>query len=167
MSFILGFFLLLLLILVWMLIAPIILWVDTEKGRFEIHWKGLIKSRLVLYNNSLVLWNKFLFWKKDVDLLKLDRKKTFKRQKDKSQQSQNKLKGFRKMISVLKSFDVISYRINLDTGDYAVNGLFYPLIYFLGERRKKGFFRINFNGVNSIQLRLENRMYKIVWALIY
>lgn len=72
--------------------------------------------------------------------------------------------GFKRILGVLKSFQVKEIFVNIDTGDFVLNAQLYPLCMFLNYHI--GQFSINFEGKNQIKLQLRNRPIYLIKAII-
>jgi hypothetical protein len=55
--------------------------------------------------------------------------------------------------------------LNVDTDDFVLNSYLFPLFYFLNRGPHE--FKINYEGRASLQLRVENRLYRMLAALLF
>ena len=69
----------------------------------------------------------------------------------------------KKLIRVLKTFRVTEWQLAVDTGDHTVNAQWYPMN-FLPYTYKN--LHINFIDENYLVLKMRNRPWKIVFALL-
>lgn len=111
--------------------------------------------------NTLILQTKIAGWTRQTDLPAkiniLDERspKDKKRKKIRPQKiSWIKIRG------VLESFKVNKCNISVDSGDMQLNGILYPLFYFLSVYSGKDI-RINFVGENEIILEIKNSIARI------
>ncbi len=65
--------------------------------------------------------------------------------------------------SVIKSFKLISLHISIDTGNYQLNGILYPLFFLISFLFKKNI-SVNFVGKNYLHLILKNNLARLSWA---
>lgn len=164
--------LLILLPLVWLLIAPIRLVIDSKKGEYWIEWKGIAGARLLPVPGNLLLRFNILFWRKELDAQqelarRQDKPKNPKKKKGKKSRSKQWLsfqKIRRKGIRLLKSCSVKALRLNIDTDDYIINSYLYPIFYLLDRGKKR--LSINYEGEAEVLLVVENRLYRMLIALI-
>ncbi len=156
-------FLLLFLSIIYVLLTPIIVCVDTDENQYFIQLKGILKASLepmkdeifrvkltVLFFNFYVYPLKYRF-PKNID------KKVKRTVKKRSIE-------FRKILRVLNSFKIKKMLLNIDTGDWTLNAKLYPLFYF--SKYGKGNFRINFQGRNQLVLHIQNRPINIIKSYI-
>ena len=70
----------------------------------------------------------------------------------------------RKAIRVMRTFRVTQWEMDVDTGDYVWNAWLYPVGHWMSKGNRH--IRVNFRGENEWLLTVENRLYRIVYALI-
>lgn len=73
--------------------------------------------------------------------------------------------NFHRFYSVIRSFNVKKFIVNIDTGDMPLNGQLFPLM-FLFSRITGKIFRINFIGKNEVTLIIKNNAFRILKAYI-
>jgi len=61
----------------------------------------------------------------------------------------------RTILKIVRSFKVKKLKVHVDTGNWIVNSKWYPVFYFMNEYTGK--WAINYEGKNSVQLRVMNR----------
>lgn len=158
---------LLILVVIYLLLMPIILFIDTQTNEYYIQLRGLAKASIqadkkeVLKVKMKVLFLNFKFYP-------LKRKKTdTKTKKIKKYNTKNSSKSvkFRKFIRLLKTFKIKRLFINIDTGDCISNAKLFPLFAFLNQT--KGSFKVNFEGRNRMVLHMQNRPINIVKSFIH
>lgn len=165
---------LLFIILIWLLLAPIRLNIDSSQNKYLINWGGLGKLALIpaqeewFFNLRIGFWRKKFFvsslvekWKKK-EKKKPDLKKKEKKKKSKKTSFSNSIKKARR---VMKSFKVRVCKINLDTDDYYWNALLIPAFQLL-NKGKEHRIAINFKNQNDILLSVENRLIKIIYSVL-
>lgn len=74
------------------------------------------------------------------------------------------LRSWKRIRSLLASFEVKRFRLLLDTDDYILNAYLYPLAVFLSGKNR--YLAVNFNGRNAVDILVANRVWRILWALI-
>jgi hypothetical protein len=73
--------------------------------------------------------------------------------------------SFSKIRSLVRSFRVKKWLVNIDTGDMALNGEMFPLMYALMRMTGKEFY-INFFGKNEVVITIENNAFRMLKAII-
>jgi hypothetical protein len=71
----------------------------------------------------------------------------------------------RLLFSIVKSFKITYLNVNLDTGNYPLNGILYPFFFLLSFFLNKNF-SVNFNGKNTIKIIVKNNLARLSWAII-
>lgn len=151
----------------YLLLAPIILSINTQKNDYYIQLKGLAKANIELHEEELlriklkVIFMTFYFFPID-EYYKRKRVKKLKSKKHKAK-SRKRLSLYQGL-QVLKTFKVKQFVIDMDTGDVVSNAKLYPVFTFLNYHI--GGFNINFEGRNQLAVRLQNRPIDIVKTFI-
>lgn len=162
---------LLLIMIVWLLLAPISINIDSKNAKYLIKWGGLGDFALVPAKDDWYLKLKIGFWEKKFfvfDLFKKSKEKAeikAKPKKKKKRKETSFFKSFRKIRRVLKSFDVKVCKINLDTDDYYWNALLVPVFQSV-NRGSAHRIAINFQNRNDIFLVVENRLIKVLYSVL-
>lgn len=165
---------LLLLVLSFLLFAPLQLEINSEGDFVRMGWGGLVQGRLVFMPDELLLNLRILFFRKKIYLLRIKKKKTAepteKEVEKKKKKRKKKLtwalakKRFNLFNRVLHSFKIRICKINLDTDDYVTNAYLFPVFYFLDKGKHS--FSINYEGKIDVQILIENRGIWVLHALI-
>ena len=162
---------LLLIFLIWLLLAPISLNIDSKIGKYLIRWRGIGTVALITATEEWFLKLKIGFWEKKIFMSsfieKVKEKEEMKIETPKKKKRSNNsfVKYFRKIRQVLKSFKVKVCKINLDTDDYYWNALLIP-VFQLVNRGNRHRIAINFRNENDILLIVENRLLKILYSIL-
>jgi hypothetical protein len=136
---------------------------DSSKGFYGIRFHRLASSEIQFSDNSFFLILHIAGWEKRFDLLKqasLQSKKLNKKVIKK-----RRALSFNKIISVIRSFKIEKFVFSVDTGNMPVNGILFPLFFWLGESSKKQI-SINFYDENVLKLRVENNLARMIRAYI-
>lgn len=170
--FLAGFLLCCVALLLYLLFAPFFIEIDSETGIFRFRFHRLADGQLVANENGCLLHIRVAWWKKTVDLLqprKQEPAEAAKASPAKQKQRRKPAPSFHKtrkrIIAVLKSFRIRHCFISIDTGNMPLNGFLYPW-FFLLSRQSGQPIQINFWGAEIIQLRLQNSIARMAWALI-
>ena len=164
--------LIILLPLVWLLLAPIQLVINSKRDIYRIVWKGVAGAELIPVPGNLLLRFNILFWRKEIDAMaELARQQDKPKAPEKKKKKKGRSKGWlsfkkikRKGIRLLKSCNVKALRLNIDTHDYIYNSYLYPIFYLLDRGKKR--LSINYTGESEVLLVVENRLYRMLIALI-
>ena len=127
---------------------PGILKIDLEADKDEI-----IKAKVV------IVFIKFYVY--PFNYLK---KKEPKKVKKRSKRKGNTRLWIRRSLSVLKTFKIQQFFVNIDTGDVILNARLFPVFALMNY--KGGNFHLNFNGRNQFVLLVKNRPINIIRAFI-
>ncbi|MBK7410304.1 MAG: hypothetical protein IPL49_07665 [Saprospirales bacterium] len=148
-----------------LLILPVVIEVNSDRGVYRAHISGLINIQLLPGSDGWKMVLRLFWWKKEWTAQMLWRRKQGKTKK--SGKRTRKLRPatvWRKARRLLASFQIKRFRLIVDTDDYILNAYLYPVFIFLtGQNR---YLAINFIGRNSVDIFITNRMWKVVWALI-
>ena len=110
---------------------------------------------------------KILSWTKNYFLLHQKRytseKIVLKKYKSKSYAVIKRI--IKNIMSVYHSFIITQCQVSIDTGNMPLNGLLYPLFWFV-SRYIKHPVQINFKNENYMCLQLKNNLARITWAFI-
>jgi hypothetical protein len=153
----------LVLILSWLLFAPLELQVDTRTPQACVRWITIGKAILTYENEKWWLRMRVLFFHKQWELEKLlfakkKRRKPAKRIKKQAKPAANKL---RKFFNVMKSFRVTKWQVGIDTGDVTEVASLYPLN-FLPHTWKHC--HLNFIDENYFLMTVRNTPWKLAYA---
>lgn len=149
----------------YLLFVPLILEVDTTKHDYylqigplaiitvEPHPDKMLQLRLrTFYRN-------FYFYpltpkakEKKTDSLKKKKKRSFGSVKT------------RTILKIVRSFKVKKLKVVMDTGNWIVNAKWYPVFYFMNQYSGK--WAINYEGRNSLQVRIMNRPVYLLKSII-
>ena len=158
----LGIVLILFLVLIfYLLLVPIVLFIDTDKKQYYLQLKGLAKASVeadrkeVLRINLKTLFMNFYFY--PIRSFRTEKEKEKKEMKRKWSRSNL---GLRRLLKIVKSFKVKKIRLTVDTGDCIANAKLYPV--FANLDYKIGGFHVNFEGRNQLKLHIENRPIYII-----
>lgn len=158
---------LLLLLLAWLLLAPMRLVIDSHRQQYYVQWQGIGQAQVLPTTDDLIIQLRFFFWKKNFYPLHPSTKEK-KQKKEKKAKKKKRRFNFRKYkrkgLRLLRSFRVRTLKLNLDTDDYVHNSYLYPLFQLLSGHNRQ--LTINYNGETELQLIVENRLYRMLIAFL-
>ena len=156
-------FILPLLILGWLLLAPLQLQIDTRIPEISFRWISVGKAKIVYEQDKWWLKISVFFFFKQWDLEGLIFKPKKKVRKNRPKTKRGFSKWLRKLFNLLKTFRVTKWRIAIDTGDDVRNAWLYSLNFYPGISRH---FCVNFFDENYLLLEIRNAPWKMVYALM-
>ena len=149
--------------LLYLLLAPFYLEVNSRENKCKVRFHRLAKARIYLSEESLFFELQIWGWHNTIDLLasKDNRVKV----ESAMAKKRNIRISIRKIYAVFKSFRLSTCSLTLDTGDMAMNGILYPMFKGLSKVMEKDI-QINFYNKNEIVLVLKNNFYRVLRAYI-
>lgn len=155
-------------LLIWLLLAPLELIVNTDQNRYLIRYRGLMEASLRTDDQEvLVCRMRILGWPRDFYPLRRIWKK--RQPKEETKVSSKKDEGSRwkpswKQIKALfREIEVKELRINLDTGNWATNAQLFPVFWWMN--RTVGEWQVNFEHRNAISMHLRTQPYRLIKAM--
>jgi hypothetical protein len=148
----------------YLLFAPFYVEINSLTGLYGMRFHQLATVRLSVKDGSLIMDVYIDGWEKRIDLLTQPARKTEKLSAKKRRKS---LKiSFSLVKDLLCSFKVNQCYLNIDTGNTLLNGMIYPLFYWVGKYFNKPV-GINFLGKNEFIVEIENTFASILKTIIY
>ena len=153
--------------LCYIFFAPFYLEIDTSRGlyRIRLHWLASISIKPV--DDFLIIELKLAGFTKQMDRLSTEvsptRKHVFPVKK--KHRKRTPAIQWSKVKSVIASFRIKKCRIRFDSGDVQLNGMLFPLAYWISSYSGKDV-RVNFTGENEIILEMKNSLARMSWAYI-
>ncbi len=155
-------------LIVWLLFAPLIIYVDSGEGLYYVKIPLLIKLRFVIDDGQYVLRFRIFFIPFDV---KTGKKKITEKDDRKERKRRKKKHRINKILKVIPAFlkflpglfrtsRIKKMIINFDTGDYTINARLVPVLAILS--RKNISLNVNYSDINTIHLIIQNRLFNIV-----
>lgn len=159
----------LIMVVVWILFAPLIIRIDTIENTCDLRLPGLFKTWLSIDQEGLAVHVWFPFYRFKMDPLR--RKAPKKRRKRKATASEKKkvmkrpnTKLMRRLLNTMYSFRIIVFEASLDTDNYLLNAQLVPLCQLI--RRHGLAMNINFQGNSYFRLEVRNNLYRLGLAYL-
>ncbi len=152
-------------IILYLMFIPVILEVDTIEQDYYLQIGTLAKIKLESHPNKIVqirlrtIYRNFYFY----PLIPKSTKKISAPKRKNKNKKRSKMK-IRTILKLIRSFKVKKLKVAIDTGDCIANSKWYPFFYFMNEYA--GQWTINYEGANSLQLRLVNRPVYLIKSFI-
>ncbi len=160
------FFLAVLLIIVivflaYLFFAPFYIEINSNTSLYRLRLHRMASVSFFVDNDPVKMELGFLIWKRKINFSatrpKAEQKKEIKNKKSWSNISLTKI------IGVIKSFKINVLNATFDFGDMQINGILYPLFYWISFKTKKNIL-VNFRGNNSLVIEIENSLARMIWA---
>jgi hypothetical protein len=159
--------------IIYLLVAPFVLIVDSNKALIRIKLFGIASAEPLIVDCDIVLLIRVFGVGFRLNITEKIIKSGVRKKKQKihadiqahPKPRQNKSFSLRKLMNVLYSFRFRVFRLHIDTGDYPLNGLLFPLFFWLSKWSGKDF-QVNFNNRNELVMHLENSLARVLWAYI-
>lgn len=165
---------LMVLVLSFLLIAPIQLKVDTYQNQYELKWGNLIRCQFLISQEFFdsIFRLRFAFFGKQFPIKDLMKRKKSGHPKDivkpksetRSKSNQNRI-SLRFIYQFLKSFHIKTLQCELDTDDFVVNSYLYPLTMLINRDHRHRLL-INYKGEMGLRMWIENRGYRLLGVLL-
>jgi hypothetical protein len=151
------------LVILYVLFAKICLEINSITDVYQLSFRGLASVAIISKEDNLVLKLKIFVWRKYFNLLDLP--KNVSKESPETKVKIRKELPINKLWFVLKSFKIKRCELNLDLGNNQWNGILFPVFYVLETKYNRPL-RINFLNENSIVLKIENNLARILWVFI-
>ncbi len=150
-------------LLLWILLGPVIIFLNTDTNRYLLVLPGVIK--LVLVPNAELFhirgWVFFIPFKYNP----FKGRKKEKPEKPKIKAKPRKLSGnIQMMIDAVRSFRIKKLFLDFDTDDFILNAWLVPAFSYVNSENIR--MRVNFEGNSSLILDLRLRLGALLWILI-
>ncbi|HYW95275.1 MAG TPA: hypothetical protein VE870_06800 [Bacteroidales bacterium] len=163
-------FCLVVLLVLWILLAPLVLFIDSGNGTYYMELVSLAKARLVFDDDLFKIRMRIFFIHFNIDPFKPSKKKKEKEKKEKKKPAKKKKSiggsmaaGKKFITEMIRSFSG-DLRADIDTGNVITNAYLVPAFVFLN---REGFrLRINYTGTNTIRASLQNRLIIMLFIFI-
>lgn len=162
----------LLLLALWILVVPVVLYINTERNVYYLKLVSIAKACLIFNENDLYIRIRVFFMSFSINPLKLSKKKKKEKEKEKKKKkpsSKKKIgKSFnagRKMIAeFFRSFKIREFYVEIDTGDVIKNAYLYPVSSIIPHDKLE--FSVNNNGTNIARINIQNRLINFLYIFL-
>lgn len=160
-------------VLLYIFFAPFYIEVDSNQSLYRLRLASWAWVRIFFENNNFFAEIRVFWFKKAINLSATATKKQNKQPakievkpiRKKEKQKNRKKIPLSKIKSILKSFTVKKCRLQVDTGDVALNGILYPIFFLIGFYTRQQI-NINFEERNEFELALKNSLAKMCLAYL-
>lgn len=160
-----------LLLLCYLLIAPLVLDIDSTKGLLRFRYHYLASARLRVQDDIPFLDVRILGWKKSINLFaapaqgKTSEQKATTTAKKRQNRGKRRRVPLAKLKAVLKSFRVRRCFVRVDSGNMQLNGMLYPLFLWLSMAAGLDV-SINFCNRNEMIVKIDNNIARMLGAYL-
>jgi hypothetical protein len=158
-----------LVIVTYLLVSPIIVLLDSDKGIMFIGWNRYMKAEFSGINDEWEIKVKVPFWQKRFSLFNIltsngsNKSRKWKKTLGKSRFVKWNRRKFQRIIRQIK---IEEFKLLLDTDDYILNAYLTP-IFELINYRSRYYTRVNFIGKNGIKLKAKGRIISLLYASVF
>lgn len=151
-------------IIAYLLFASAYLLIDSRQGRVECGLGPLARARLKLEPRPMIQLS-IVGWKQEIALTGRKRKATQPAAKLAHRSRRLSARAMRRIWAAIKSFRVRQFCLRMDTGDVQLNGLLFPLAYWLARRTGRPI-DVNFTNHNELVVEVHNNLARLLWAYV-
>jgi len=158
-------------LIAWILLAPIIIKIDSHGKVFEIRVVSIGRIRLLLEQELLKFKFHLFFFRRQYEINLLEKifgekkeaskEKRVEKKKEKEEKTDN-WDQLKRIKNVLQSFNIQVIRLNIDTHNYYINAFLYPVFAMLNAPKIN--MTSNFIGHNELLIITKNRLYRMLIA---
>jgi hypothetical protein len=157
---------LVLLTLLWILFAPVIIFMNTEKGRYSLALPGIFHARVVESPDLFVIRGSVFFIPYCFNPFKKRRKKT-KEVKEKPRRRKRAIKplqGLNMGRNMMHAIRIRKLYLDVDTDDFTLNAWLIPVFSAVNSENIR--LQANFEGNASLLLDLRTSLGALIWAFL-
>ena len=152
--------------LLWILIGPVTLYLDTDTSRYHLVLPGIFKAVVVPSTDIFYIriWIFFIPFR-----IRPFKSKSSERKKKPGKPGKKwrlkKLAGGKQMVSdVIRSMQIRKLSLDIDTDDFLLNAWLVPLFSSMNSENIQ--MKVNFEGTSSLILDLRARIGTLLWIVI-
>jgi hypothetical protein len=159
--------LLFVLLLLWILMGPVILSVNTERKRYQLMLPGVVQARVVYTEEVLILkgWIFFIPFRINPFRIKGKKKEKKDRVSKAKKKSSRKIGNIRSIKDAFRAFRIRKLHMNIDTDDFMMNAWLIPAFSAVNNGRNVQM-QVNFEGNMFLDLDLRTRIGSLAWIFI-
>ena len=150
-------------IVTWILIVPVVIYMDTEEQLYYVGFSG-IKAFLIIESwDKLKIKVRPPFFSFDINIAqgKADGKRKTRGKKKKAKRRKIPFLSIVRLVwHMLRTFRVKALRLNIDTDDYTLNAQLIPVFFALSQGNVR--LNTNFHGRVDFHVEVENQLANMV-----
>jgi len=153
--------------LLWIMLGPVIIFLDTQENRYHLNLPGIIKVAAVPDGDFFLVRGRVFLIPFRFDPFTENRRKRKRKPKESSEtpkrkRSLNLLQGMKLGRDVMRSFRIRRIWLNIDTDDFMLNTQLVPVFSAINSQHTR--MQVNFEGDASLLLDLRTRLGALLWA---
>lgn len=155
------------LVILYLMTAPVVFEVDSERDLYRVRFHRIASAGMRMTGSSLFVDINVFGWKKPIDLFQPGTRtdKTLNAQRQRVRKNVRRRIPFRKVLAIIRSFKINKCRVIIDTGDMPVNGMLFPVCYWVSKASGRKV-EVSFTGENVILLEIQNSMARMLSAYV-
>jgi hypothetical protein len=153
-------------ILLWILLGPVIIFLDTDRDRYFLALPGIFKAAVEPAEELFHIrgWILFIPFRYN-PFLRKKRKRQKRAEVVPAIMRPKKISGGMRMAAdAVRSFRIRKLVLDIDTDDFMLNAWLVPVFSFVNNKNIE--MRVNFEGTASMHLEMRNRMATLLWIFI-
>lgn len=154
-------------LLTFIVAAPISLEIDSVRRKYRIAIGGILSLHVVIVESQLILRLRVFGLPIDIEPSMPKRKPAVAKTGAPKQKKRLHLSPsdvLRKARQFPAAFDLTRFELDLDTGDFALNAILFPIAYRLSDGARR--VQINFQGTSTLRMRLVTTSSRLAAALL-
>lgn len=153
----------LIIVLLFLLLSPVIIDLNSETGKCELRWSAFGSMKLILDDEKFLLRFRIAGYRFTIDPAERKYKPPVKKAERKQRRGNMTLvQIIGKSQALLQSFQVRDFHFDFDSNDFLLNSWLYPVVHWIDPSHRK--WNINFNGRNTVMLKIENNLWRLLRA---
>jgi hypothetical protein len=154
----------LVLILLWILLAPVIILLDSRRNLYRVFLPGILGVALVPGDTLFFLRIRVFFIPFRIDPFKKRKEKEGKKEAHKLKWSFSG--GMKRALALLRTIRIRRFILDIDTDDFALNAQLVPVFSAINESAGNLDLGVNFKGQASLLLDARTRLGTVLWAYL-
>jgi len=154
------------LFLLWLLVGPVIIFVDTESKRYHLTLPGIFRAIVVPTGELFRVRGWILFIPYSFNPFKKRRRK--QKEKDRAVKKKKRFRfprgGLGMASDAIRTIRISRLELDIDTDDFMLNAWLVPVFSMVDAPNAR--LRVNFNGESALLLDLRIRLGALLWAFI-
>jgi hypothetical protein len=157
---------LLIIFLLWILLVPVILYLDTPDNRYFVSLPGIIKASIVPSGELFLIQGRVFFFPFRFDPFKARKKKKVRKEKKIKKKKKSKKRSFSLSLvrDLFRKISVRKFSLDIDTDDFMLNARLIPLFSLVNSENIQ--LSANFEGKASLVLDMRTRIGSLLMAFI-
>jgi hypothetical protein len=161
-----------LLLIVWILLVPVILFINTEKNRYAATLRGVFHVAVIPSDGLFLIKGWILFIPFKFNPFRPRRKKSRRKPRSKKRKKKKgtlqKLSNNRRNLSMFRkllgAFKIKKLQLNVDTEDFTLNAWLIPLFSYVNSEHV--LMQVNYTGTAKLLLDLRIRIGTLIWIFM-